>query len=219
MAGPLKNAKHEAFCQAFVRGENTGNATACYKATYRRDDRKAASKLRLRDDVSRRIDELSQNVADIERHANQLAAERLSITKEAVLAELAKIGFADIRKAVEWRGSLVREQDNPEGGEVLVVKEIVTNHVRLVDSDKLPADIAAAIAEVRQSPTGGVSIKFHDKQAALVNIGKHLGMFVERKVSLNINADALSDAELAEYIQSGSGEDSITPARDQAKLN
>ena len=95
------------------------------------------------------------------------------------MTELAKIGFADIRKAVEWHGSLIREQDQPDGGDVLVIKEIFSNHVRLVDSDQIDEDTAAAIAEVRQSPTGGLSIKLHDKRAALVDLGKHLGMFKE----------------------------------------
>jgi hypothetical protein len=36
---------------------------------------------------------------------------------------------------------------------------------------------AAAIAAVSQSSTGALSVRMHDKLAALVALGKHLGMF------------------------------------------
>lgn len=97
-----------------------------------------------------------------------------------MLAELAKIGFADIRKAVEWRGNMTREYDNAEGGDVAIIREITNQQVRLLDSDRIDDETAAAIAEVRQGTNGSVSIKFHDKQAALLNIGKHLGMFKDK---------------------------------------
>lgn len=101
-------------------------------------------------------------------------------TRTRIVDELAKVAFADIRKAVEWHGDLVREKDNPDGGDVLVIKEIFSNHVRLLDSAQLDGDTAAAIAEVKQSPTGGLSIKFHDKLAALDKLGRALNLFKER---------------------------------------
>lgn len=107
-------------------------------------------------------------------------SEKLEVTKERIVFELARIGFADIRKAIKWNGLLVSEEDNDEGGDVLVVRETRTNHVLLVDSADLDNDTAAAISEISQNATGGIKIKMHDKQAALVNLGKHLGMFVEK---------------------------------------
>jgi phage terminase small subunit len=68
--------------------------------------------------------------------------EKTALSKERVLAEWVRIAFSDIRKAVEWKGELVRETDNPDGGDVLVIREIFSNHVRLVDGDKI--DDAAA---------------------------------------------------------------------------
>lgn len=106
--------------------------------------------------------------------------ERAGVTRPRIVTELARIGFADIRKAVDWRSNLVREQDNPDGGDVLVIKEVFSNHVRLIDSDQIDEDTAAAISEVRQSPTGGLSIKFHDKTAALEKLGRVLNLFKER---------------------------------------
>ncbi|RUX97246.1 MULTISPECIES: terminase small subunit [unclassified Mesorhizobium] len=107
-------------------------------------------------------------------------AKKLGVTQERIVAELAKIGFSDIRKAIKWQSALIIEQDNPDGGDVLVIRTAVTNTVQMVASDELDDDTAAAISEVSQTATGGVKIKLHDKKGALVDLGKHLGMFKER---------------------------------------
>lgn len=97
---------------------------------------------------------------------------RTEITQDRVLRELAKIGFADIRRAIEW------------GPEVMIVDEEtgetgIANGVALIPSDKIDDDTSAAISEISQTAQG-IKVKFHDKRAALVDIGKHLGMFKER---------------------------------------
>lgn len=112
--------------------------------------------------------------------AQRARAARIGITQDRVIDELRKIGFSDIRKLVKWQGSLVKEEDNPDGGEVLVIKNIVTNHVQIIDSDTIDDDTAAAIAEISQNATGGIKVKMYDKKSALVDIGKHLGMFTEK---------------------------------------
>lgn len=106
-------------------------------------------------------------------------AERTDITADMVLKELAKIGFADIRKAIKWQGTLVTEEDNPDGGDTLTIKNVVTNNVQLISSDDIDDETAAAISEISQNQGGGIKLKLHDKRAALVDIGKHLGMFKE----------------------------------------
>jgi phage terminase small subunit len=112
--------------------------------------------------------------------AMKIRSERTDITADRVLKELAKIGFSDLRKAVRWDSSLVTEEDNPDGGDVAVIKRIVTNQVTLVASDDLDDDTAMAISEISQNAAGGVKIKLHDKRAALVDIGRHLGMFTDK---------------------------------------
>lgn len=121
------------------------------------------------------------HVAEAVAAAMKNRAQRTDITADRVLKELAKIGFSDIRKAVKWQSSLITEEDNPDGGDVAVIKNIVTNTVQMVASEELDDETAAAIAEVSQNATGGVKIKLHDKRAALVDIGKHLGMFKDDK--------------------------------------
>lgn len=92
--------------------------------------------------------------------------EKLEITQERVLAELAKIGFANM-------------QDYMVAG---------SNGDPYLDFSGLTRDQAAALAEVTvEDFTDGrgddardvrrVKFKLYDKRAALVDIGKHLGMF------------------------------------------
>lgn len=113
-------------------------------------------------------------------NAMQTRSERTDITADRVLKELAKIGFADIRKAIKWQGTMVTEEDNPDGGDTLVIKNVVTNNVTLVSSDEIDDETAAAISEISQNAAGGIKLKMHDKKGALVDIGRHLGMFVEK---------------------------------------
>lgn len=176
----LQNAKHERFAQNVADGMDGGKAYI--EAGYESNANAAAvsaNRLLKNAKVAERVEELLQRRQQIEIRATEKAVEKLAIDKERILSELAKIGFADIRKAVKWHGHLIQEEDNPEGGEVLVIKNTYSNNVSLVSSDEIDDQTAGAIAEVSQSPTGGLKIKLHDKRAALVDMGKHLGMFKE----------------------------------------
>ena len=97
---------------------------------------------------------------------------RTEITQDRVLNELAKIGFADIRKAVQW-GDGISVQDQ-ESGEM-----VISNGVSLIGSEQIDNDTAAAISEISQTAQG-LKIKMHDKKGALVDIGRHLGMFKDK---------------------------------------
>lgn len=112
--------------------------------------------------------------------AMKARSDRTQITADRVLTELAKLGFSDIRKAVKWQTSLITEEDNPDGGDIAVIKQVVTNNVQLIASEDIDDETAAAISEISQNATGGLKIKLHDKRAALVDIGKHLGMFTDK---------------------------------------
>jgi phage terminase small subunit len=162
----LANPKHELFAHEVAKG--TPLEAAYVKAGYKADAKNAA-RLTKNDGVRTRIDEIMA-----------LAAEKAGITVERILAEMAKIAFSDIRKAIRWRSAMVTEEDNPDGGDVLVIKNVVTNLVEIIASDVIDDATAAAIAEISQNTTGGVKIKLHDKLKALVDLGKHVGMFKEK---------------------------------------
>lgn len=177
----LDNARHERFAQALAEGRSADEAYAM--AGYR-PNRGNAATLKANQSISDRVTEILA-----------VGAERASITEEMVLRELAKIGFSDIRKAIKWNGHLLKEEDNPDGGDVLVIKTIVNNHVTLIDSEDLDDETAAAIAKISQNATGGISLQMHDKRAALVDIGKHLGMFIERTENVNLNHDVSAEPD------------------------
>jgi phage terminase small subunit len=137
-------------------------------------------------------------------------AARTEITADRVLKELAKLGFSDIRRAISWRANVTGMVEQEDGTERLAV----TNEVALIDSDKIDDDTAAAVAEISQTAQGGLKIKFHDKKGALVEIGRHLGMFTD-KVDVAVTgkrASELTEEELL-AIATGSGSRNTGPSQ------
>jgi phage terminase small subunit len=173
----LPSAKHEKFARGIAHGLGASEA---YEAAGYNPSRSAASRLSTNVNICKRVAELLEWGEKVERVATERAIEKLAISKERVLAELAKIGFSDIRKAIKWNGVVQTETDNPAGGDVLVIRNIVSNSVTLIDSADLDDDTAAAISQISQNATGGITLKMHDKKGALVDIGRHLGMFIDR---------------------------------------
>ncbi len=111
-----------------------------------------------------------------EAQRRRLATE--GITPDRVLKELARLGFADIREVVSWSGNVTEMGFNEDTGEMNLA---ASNRVALVDSDKLSADAAAAVAEVSQTKEGALKVKMHDKKAPLIALAKHLGLFDRAK--------------------------------------
>lgn len=105
-------------------------------------------------------------IADAIAAAQTTRSERTEITQDMVLRELAKIGFGDIRKMFTETGSLkpVNELDD-DAAACLSSIEITTRKARGGEDDELEE-----VAKVR----------LWDKRAALVDIGKHLGMFKDK---------------------------------------
>lgn len=95
------------------------------------------------------------------------------ITQKRVMAELGRIAFADPRRVVKWKGTRHEKQFDEDTGEPTVVE--IGNHVELVNSDEISTSDAAAISEVSEGQHG-IKIKFHPKVAALIELGKHLGL-------------------------------------------
>jgi phage terminase small subunit len=83
-------------------------------------------------------------------------SQRLDITQDNVLSELARIAFADIRDFVSW---------DADG-------------VHLLPSAKLDSDQTACIAEIVENAGKkglGLRIKLHGKPQALAALARHLG--------------------------------------------
>jgi phage terminase small subunit len=149
----LKDARREAFALAIARGMPIGQA---YAELYPGEKLPAtiaskATRLHKQSAIQTRIVEIKESLAV-----------RTNITQQRVLEELAKIGFAN-------------------AGDMI---ELDSDGKTTVDLSKLTKDQKAAIAEVQidTTPEGKqrVRVKLHDKRAALMDIGKHLGMFREK---------------------------------------
>lgn len=194
------------FAQAWAAGKPAIEALVA--AGYR-PSRPSAYRLTARPEIRARVDEILGR-----------GARRAEVTAERVLRELAAIAFADIRRVVEWRGAKAHEiprerkralANRPadaigSGG----AAKPGSDYMRLVDSDQLDDTTAAAIAEVRQSASGGLWVRLHDKRTALLNLGKHLGMFKERIEHTGRNGgpirdeyESLTDEELERIILEG----------------
>lgn len=116
---------------------------------------------------------------------------RVQITQERVIDELAKIGFSDIRKMFTPGGNLLPIHDlDDDAAACLSSIEVVTR--------KAPGGEDVEVEHVAK-------IKVWDKRAALVDIGKHLGMFKE-KVELTgkdggpIQTEEVSDQDAVRWM-------------------
>ncbi len=116
--------------------------------------------------------------------AQEKRAEKVEITQEMVLAELAKIGFSDLRNALTPTGNLLDPAawDDSTAGAISSV-EVTEIAAGFVDEDEFEY--------VKK-------IRTWDKLSALEKIGKHLGMFngaasdddEAKPMTFNINVNA-----------------------------
>jgi phage terminase small subunit len=168
----LRNARHERFALEFVAGKS---AAAAYRAAGYRADRRTAWQARHRPDISRRIEELRATERKLERQATERAAAKYDVTAERVIGELARIGFANISDFVRAGpdGELEADLRGCTRDETAALQEVAI--------EPLPRGRAGKAQRGRR-----VRIKLADKRAALVDLGKHLGLFVEPSL-LNVN--------------------------------
>jgi phage terminase small subunit len=108
-------------------------------------------------------------------------AMRAQVSADRVIAELARIGFADITEMVS----------------------IERGRLKMKDTKDISPDLRAAISEIQKGKTG-IRVKLHDKIAALQHIGKHLGLFKEN-VDLNVNI-SLADLVNGSYQLASDGQ-------------
>ena len=182
----LANAKHERFAQEIATG---ATATEAYvTAGYKADDGNA-SKLANRPELVARVQEITG-----------AAAEKAGVTAQAVIEELAKLGFANMqdymRIGPDGRpymdfSALTREQ-------AAAIQELVvetrTDFTAApdgeVDEGLEPQGHGGALTRRQAKQQDGAPIpeilkvrfKLADKRAALVELGKYLGIFKPDRV-------------------------------------
>ncbi len=171
----LKNQRHERFAQNIAQGKTL--VDAYQEAGYDSEPLAAsasASRLLSNAKVSARVEEIKAKI--VER-----VIEKSAITPAMVIQELALLGFSNMADFVKV---------GPDGDP-------------FTDFTGMDRDKAAAIGEITVEDfkdgrgddardVRRIKFKLLDKRAALVDIGKHLGMFKERvEHSGNITLDSL----------------------------
>ena len=143
------NAKEERFCREYVIDLHVTRAATAAGYSEKTAGQQG-SRLLTKPAVQAFIAELQAEVA-----------EKLEISQERIVAELARIGFSNIGDYLAF---------GPDG-------------VLLKDSLNLSRAQLSAVSEVTETKTevgGSVKFKLHDKLAALEKLAKHLGMFKDK---------------------------------------
>ena len=162
---PLANAKHEAVLQAYIADPQRTGYKA-YLVVYPKSSDAAAktgfSRLLNNADFKARLAYLDSRVTE-------KVVERAAITTEQVLEELAKIGFANMQDYARVTG---------DGEPYIDLSEMTRDQAAAVQSFAIEDYKEGRGKDARDIRK--VTFKLHDKRSALVDIGKHLGMFVEK---------------------------------------
>lgn len=164
----LPNARHEKMAQGLAVGKKQGTA---YREAGFKANSASAAKLANSEIIKKRVLELQQ-----------IAVSQTTLTIEKVLAEMEKIGFANMLDYIK-----IDAGGQPQ-----------------LDFSALTREQAAAIGEITtdeivNSRDGTVTrrtkFKLLDKKGTLVDLGRYLGMFIDRKdirvggVMFHINKD------------------------------
>ena len=108
-------------------------------------------------------------------------AKEAKVTAKMVIAEMARIGFANMRDYLD-----LSDPEHPT-----------------VDLSKITPEQASAIAETRVERRGlhwRTTIKLHDKLNALVNLGKHFGLFSERHLLGGLDGGEIKERKFFEIV-------------------
>jgi phage terminase small subunit len=163
----LSNPRHERFAQELAKGKSANEA---YVLAGYEENRGNATRLNANESIQSRVAEIQSR-----------GAQRAEVTVERVVSELAKIGFSDIRRVVQWSGSEVADEVDGEDDGVPRVVVRAANIVRLIGSDVVDDDTAASISEISQTKEGSLRVKMHSKLDALDKIAKYLGLYAPEK--------------------------------------
>lgn len=163
--------KQKMFCDEYLIDFN---ATRAYKEVYKvKEETASANGARLLGN------------ANIQAYINERMEDRkkrTEITQDMVLKELAKIAFFNIKNIYNEDGTLksINDIDDDTASAISSVKTLQRAGAMKLDfgSDEMPLE---------HIPEQTIEFKTNDKKGALELIGKHLGMFKETNMNINMN--------------------------------
>ena len=174
----LKNHRRELFCQFIHAGKSHRES---YELAGFKASRKNAWSLRQAQDIKRRLDELNRIALERERAAIARAAEAYAVTTDRIVGHLARIAFANIEDylTIDSNGEPSIDIAKATRDQKFAITEVLLD--QYMDGR---GDDARKVKRIR--------IKLADKRAALVDLGKHLGLFID-PATLNITQNNYFD--------------------------
>ena len=157
--------KQKQFCDEYLIDFN---ATRAYKAVYKsckKEETASANSSRLL-----RTEQIKAYIAERQRDLQK----RTEVTQDKVIKELAKIGFSDLKNYLHYRTAKTVVGVDENGEKIVDYSPVID----LIDSEQVDTSV---VKKVSISRDGVFSFELHDKQKALEMLGKHLGLFTEKK--------------------------------------
>lgn len=168
--------KQEQFCREYLIDLN-GTQAAIRAGYSKKTAGQAAGEQLKKPEIQARL-----------REAIASRAARTEITADRVLAEYAKLAFLDIRKAFNENGKLkpIHEIDDATAAAIagIEVEELFEGR-----------------GDDRKSIGTLSKIRLSDKRAALADVAKHLGMFVDRHEHSGPNGEAIQGLIRVEFVE------------------
>ena len=166
--------KQEKFVQGLIAGKTQREA---YRAAY--PNCKASDKVvDVKASQLFDVDKVRIRYNEIHDRLIKEAEDECIVTAKEVLAELKRIGFADIKDFLSFKTKKTVVAHDKTTGEP--IPEFVPV-IELIDSDLVDGK---AIQEVSLSAKGVFTFKLHDKMSALDKLARHLGLFAD-KIEVN----------------------------------
>lgn len=169
--------KQEKFVQGLIEGKSQREA---YKAAYNAENMsdktidEEASKLFANPKINTRYNEIRDRLI-------KEAEDECIVNAKKVIEELAHIAFDDIKNYLSFKTVKTQVGVDKETGEPILDYRTV---VELKDSEEIDT---RNIAEISTGPNGVFKFKQYCKDNALVQLGRHLGLFNDKLALGNVD--------------------------------
>lgn len=168
--------KQKMFCDEYLIDMN---ATRAYMRAYtncknKESARRLGSKLLTKIDIKQYVEERMND-----------RQKRVEITQDMVIDELAAIAFS---KASDYAKLKKIKRNVPifDGEDIVDYKEEEYTGIEFTPTDELTEEQKKALSGIKEGKFG-IQVDSCDKVKALELLGKHLGMFKETNVNVNMN--------------------------------